>query len=47
MVKRAENAREEEARARVLGGHEAVTPQVSMLAPELASSEGQITALRM
>lgn len=47
MVKRAENAREEKARARVLGSHEAVTPQVSMLAPELASSEGQITALLM
>lgn len=51
MVKRAENAREAEARARVLGagggGHEGVAPQVSMLAPELASSEGQITALQM
>lgn len=48
MVKRAENTREAEARARVLGGgHEAVTQQVSMLAPELASSEGQITALLM
>lgn len=47
MVKRAENAHEAEARVRVSEGHEAVTQQVSMLAPELASSEGQITALLM